>query len=194
MIPLPNKKYSIIYADPAWQYKRNGGKSAESKYDVMSTEDIKNLNVNDIAEDNSHLYLWVTNPFISEGLEVCKSWGFEYKTLLTWVKTYKDGSPVMGMGYYFRGATEHIIFGVKGKKLCNNRNTKNIFFNMQRQHSQKPNYAKDMIINCSGDLPRIELFAREETEGWDCWGNDTKKFNKRYNQKSFLNSSGLAFT
>ena len=164
MIPFPNKKYDIIYADPPWQYKRNGGKSAESKYEVMTIDAIKNLPVNNIAEDNSHLYMWVTNPFISEGLEVCKSWGFEYKTLLTWVKTYKDGSPVMGMGYYFRGATEHI------------------------------NCVKDMIINCSGDLPRIELFAREESEGWDCWGNDTKKFNKRYNQKSFLNSSELAFT
>ena len=186
MIPFPNKKYDIIYADPPWQYKRNGNKSAESKYEVMTIDDIKNLPVNNIAEDNSHLYMWVTNPFISEGLEVCKSWGFEYKTLLTWVKTYKDGSPVMGMGYYFRGATEHIIFGVKGKKLCNNKNTKNIFFNMQRQHSQKPNCAKDMIINCSGDLPRIELFAREETEGWDCWGNDTKKFNKNIFQKELI--------
>ena len=194
MIPFPNKKYNIIYADPPWQYKRNGNHSAESRYNVMSLDAIKNLPVNNIAEDNSHLYMWVTNPFISEGLEVCKSWGFEYKTLITWVKTYKDGSPIMGMGYYFRGSTEHIIFGVKGKKLCNNKNTKNIFFNMQRQHSQKPDSVKDMIVNCSGDLSRIELFAREETDGWDCWGNDTKKFNKAYNQKSFLNNSGLAFT
>jgi len=186
MIPLPDKKYSIIYADPPWQYKRNGGKSAESKYDVMSIEDIKNLPVNNISKDNSHLYLWVTNPFISEGLEVCRNWGFKYKTLLTWVKTYKDGSPIMGMGYYFRGATEHIIFGVKGKKLCNNKSTKNIIFNRQRQHSRKPDSVKDMIINCSGDLPKIELFAREESKDWDCWGNDTKKFNKNILQKELI--------
>ena len=185
MIPLPNKKYSIIYADPPWQYKRNGNHSAESQYNVMSLEDIKALKVNNLAEDNSHLYLWVTNPFIAEGLEVCKSWGFEYKTLLTWVKTYKDGSPVMGMGYYFRGATEHIIFGVKGKKLCNNRNTKNIFYSLQRQHSRKPDFVKDLIVKCSGDLSRIELFAREESKGWDSWGNDTKKFNKNCIQKEF---------
>ena len=80
MIPFPNKKYDIIYADPPWQYKRNGNHSAESRYNVMSLDAIKNLPVNNIAEDNSHLYMWVTNPFISEGLEVCKSWGFEYKT------------------------------------------------------------------------------------------------------------------
>ena len=186
MINFPNKKYNIIYADPPWQYKRNGGKSAESKYDVMSLDAIKDLPVNNISEDNSHLYMWVTNPFISEGLEVCKSWGFEYKTLLTWVKTYKDGSPIMGMGYYFRGATEHIIFGVKGKKLCNNRNTKNIFFNIQRQHSQKPSCVKEIIVKSSGDLSRIELFAREETDGWDCWGNETKKFTKDCIQKELM--------
>tara|TARA_B100001094_G_scaffold104252_1_gene100539 strand:- start:429 stop:989 length:561 start_codon:yes stop_codon:yes gene_type:complete len=178
MIPFPNKKYNIIYADPPWQYKRNGNHSAESKYNVMSLDAIKDLPVNNIAEDNSHLYMWVTNPFISEGLEVCKSWGFEYKTLLTWVKTYKDGSPIMGMGYYFRGATEHIIFGVKGKKLCQNKNTKNIFFNKQREHSRKPDFVKDMIVKCSGDFSRLELFAREESENWDSWGNDTQKFNK----------------
>ena len=186
MINFPNKKYNIIYADPPWQYKRNGGKSAESKYDVMSLDAIKDLPVNNISEDNSHLYMWVTNPFISEGLEVCKSWGFEYKTLLTWVKTYKDGSPIMGMGYYFRGATEHIIFGVKGKKLCNNRNTKNIFFNIQRQHSQKPSCVKEIIVKSSGDLSRIELFAREETDGWDYWGNETKKFTKDCIQKELM--------
>ena len=158
----------------------------------MSLDAIKDLPVNNISENNSHLYMWVTNPFISEGLEVCKSWGFEYKTLLTWVKTYKDGSPIMGMGYYFRGATEHIIFGVKGKKLCDNKNTKNIFFNIQRQHSQKPDFVKDMIVKCSGDLPRIELFAREETEGWDCWGNQTSKYTNKWQQLSMLTKDELA--
>ncbi len=190
-IPFPTKKYNIIYADPAWQYKRNGNYSAESKYNIMSLDAIKDLPVNNISENNSHLYMWVTNPFISEGLEVCKSWGFEYKTLLTWVKTYKDGSPIMGMGYYFRGATEHIIFGVKGKKLCDNKNTKNIFFNIQRQHSQKPDFVKDMIVKCSGDLPRIELFARQETEGWDCWGNETQKYNKNIIQKDLFKTNSI---
>ena len=138
----------------------------------MELQDIKNLNINKIAADQSHLYLWVTNPFLQEGLDVCKAWGFEYKTLITWVKTYKDKTPIMGMGYYFRGCTEHIIFGVKGKKLCENKNTKNIIFSEQRKHSQKPEETKDLIVNCSGDLPRIELFARNTTPGWDVWGNE----------------------
>lgn len=167
-----DKKYHIIYADPPWQYKRNGGKSAEREYKVMPLEEIKDLPINKITDDEAHLYLWITNPFIKEGLEVCESWGFEYKTMLTWVKTYKDGSPVMGMGYYFRGCTEHIIFGVKNKKLCNNKTTKNIIFSNQRKHSQKPDEVKDLIVNSSGDLPRIELFARQNTEGWDTWGDD----------------------
>tara|TARA_R110002096_G_C14060178_1_gene674281 strand:- start:11 stop:529 length:519 start_codon:yes stop_codon:yes gene_type:complete len=169
---LPNKKYNIIYADPPWKYKRDGNHSAASIYDVMDLEDIKNLDVNNITDKEAHLYLWVTNPFIQEGLDVCKSWGFNYKTILTWVKTYKNKTPIMGMGYYFRGCTEHIIFGVKGKKLCNNKSTKNIFFDEQRKHSQKPDAIKDLIVNCSGDLPRIELFARQKTPGWDVWGNE----------------------
>ena len=172
MIKFPDKKYNIIYADPPWQYKRNGNHSAESVYNVMSIEDIKKMPVEDISEDQSHLYLWVTNSFIQEGLDVCKAWGFEYKTLITWLKTYKNGTPVMGMGYYFRGCTEHIIFGVRGKKLCNNKNTKNILIEKTGKHSQKPNVFRQTIISCSGDLPRIELFARETADGWDSWGNE----------------------
>jgi len=171
--PFPDKKYNIIYADPPWKYKRDGNHSAASVYDVMELEDIKNLNVKSISEDQSHLYLWVTNPFLQEGLDVCQAWGFEYKTLITWIKTYKDGTPEMGMGYYFRSCTEHIIFGVKGKMKCLNKNTRNMFKEINpRLHSQKPAMIRDLIVECSGDLPRIELFARRKVEGWDCWGNE----------------------
>ena len=112
------KKYNIIYADPPWRYKESWGNgSNEHTYRTMSIDQIKSLPVESLAHDTAHLYLWVTNPFLSEGLEICESWGFEYKTLITWVKTYKDGSPEMGMGYYFRGCTEHIIFGIRGKML-----------------------------------------------------------------------------
>ena len=93
----------------------------------------------------------------------------------------------MGMGYYFRGCTEHIIFGVKGKMKCKNKITRNMFYAINsRNHSQKPNCVREMITKSSGDIPRIELFAREEIQGWDCWGNDTRKFNKPYIQDSFL--------
>jgi N6-adenosine-specific RNA methylase IME4 len=186
LIDFPNKKYNIIYADPPWKYKESWG-NGQVNYKTLTTEDIKNLPVKDITEDQAHLYLWVTNPFINEGLQICKSWGFEYKTLITWIKTYKDGTPEMGMGYYFRGCTEHMIFGVKGKMKINNKITRNMFYAVNsRNHSQKPSCVKDMIVNCSGDLSRIELFAREETDGWDCWGNDTKKFNKKIVQKELM--------
>ena len=178
MIPFPNKKYNIIYADPPWKYKRDGNHSAASVYDVMDLQDIKNLNVNSISDNEAHLYLWVTNPFIQEGLDVCKSWGFEYKTILTWVKTYKDGTPIMGMGYYFRGCTEHIIFGVKGKMKCTNKTTRNMFQAVNsNRHSEKPHQVREMIVNSSGDLPRIELFARHKFKGWDTWGNQVEEKN-----------------
>ena len=142
----------------------------------MSVDAIKDLPVTKIADDKAHLYLWVTNPFLKEGLEVCKAWGFNYKTLITWVKTYKDGTPEMGMGYYFRGCTEHIIFGVKGKMRCQNKTTRNMVIEVNpKKHSKKPSCFKDIIIKSSGDFPRIELFARNVglfDEGWDFWGNE----------------------
>ena len=172
---FPNKKYNIIYADPPWQYQESWG-NGQVGYITMTNEEIKKLSVSSIAEDKAHLYLWVTNPFIKEGLEVCKAWGFDYKTLITWVKTYKDGTPEMGMGYYFRGCTEHIIFGVRGKMKCQNKTTRNLVVEVNpKLHSKKPHTFKDMIVNCSGNLPRIELFARNVglfDEGWEYWGNE----------------------
>ena len=175
MIPFPKKKYNIIYADPPWQYKENWG-NGQVGYDTMSVDAIKKLPVEKIVDDKAHLYLWVTNPFLKEGLEVCKAWGFNYKTLITWVKTYNDGTPEMGMGYYFRGCTEHIIFGVKGKMRCQNKTTRNMVIEVNpKKHSKKPSCFKDIIIKSSGDFPRIELFARNVglfDEGWDFCGNE----------------------
>ena len=177
VIPFPDKKYNIIYADPPWQYNESWG-NGQVGYDTMTNNDICKLPVRDILEDQAHLYLWVTNPFIAEGLEICKEWGFDYKTLITWVKTYANGKPEMGMGYYFRGCTEHIIFGVKGKMKCLNKTTKNMFqaVNSSR-HSEKPHQVREMIVNTSGDLPRIELFARHRFKGWDAWGNQIEEKN-----------------
>jgi len=177
---FPDKKYNIIYADPPWKYKESWG-NGQVGYVTMTNEEIKNMPVKDILDEQAHLYLWVTNPFIKEGLEVCESWGFEYKTLITWVKTYQDGTPEMGMGYYFRGCTEHIIFGVKNKMKCLNKTTRNMVVEVNpKKHSKKPDCFKDMIIKSSGDIPRIELFARIEpdlfsdgTGGWDVWGNES---------------------
>lgn len=175
-------KYNIVYADPPWKYKENWGNGTnEHTYSTLTVDEIKNLKVNRITSADAHLYLWVTNPFIKEGLEICKAWGFEYKTLITWVKQYSNGNPEMGMGYYFRGATEHIIFGVKGKLKIKNKITKNVVFAINpRLHSKKPSIFREMIVKCSGDLPRIELFARSNGSkleaktylGWDLWGKE----------------------
>ena len=167
-------KYQIIYADPPWKYKTNWGNgSNEHTYKTMDFEDICMLPVAEITDREAHLYLWVTNPFIKQGLELCSRWGFEYKTLITWIKTYNDGSPEMGMGYYFRSCTEHIIFGVKGKKKILNKTTRNMFLSVNpKLHSEKPSSTRDMIVRCSGDVPRIELFARQKSAGWDYWGNE----------------------
>ena len=165
-------KYQIIYADPPWKYKENWGNgSNEHTYQTMNFEDICKLPIPEITEKEAHLYLWVTNPFMKQGLELCEKWGFEYKTLITWIKTYKNGVPEMGMGYYFRSCTEHIIFGIKGKKKVLNKTTKNMFMAVNpKRHSEKPLETRKMIVNCSGDVPRIELFARQKIDGWDCWG------------------------
>ena len=177
MIPFPNKKYNIVYVDPPWKYKESWG-NGQVGYDTMTTDDICKLPVHDILEDQAHLYLWVTNPFLAEGLEICKEWGFEYKTMITWIKTYSNGKPEMGMGYYFRGCTEHIIFGVKGKMKCINKTTRNMFQAVNsRRHSEKPHQVREMIVNSSGDLPRIELFARHKFKGWDTWGNQVEEKN-----------------
>ena len=169
-----DKKYNIIYADPPWKYKESWGNgSNEHTYKTMDFEDIKNLPINNLCEKQCHLYLWVTNPFIKQGIELCEKWGFEYKTLITWLKTYKDGSPEMGMGYYFRGCTEHLIFGIKGKMKCQNKVTRNFFQAVNpKKHSQKPSVMREIIVSASGDLPRIELFARQTAEGWDSWGDE----------------------
>ena len=121
------KKYNIIYADPPWKYKENWGNGAvKHHYDTLDFEALKNMKIKDISDKNCHLYLWVTNPFLKEGLELLKEWGFEYKQTITWIKTYKNGSPIMGLGYYFRVCTEHCLFAVKGKLPRLDKSMKNV--------------------------------------------------------------------
>jgi N6-adenosine-specific RNA methylase IME4 len=139
MTYFPNKKYDIIYADPPWN-ETGGGKirrGADKHYPLMKTTDIIALPVQDISKDNAHLYLWVTNSYLREGIEVMKSWGFKYKTMITWVKDR------FGLGQYFRGQTKHCLFGVKGmipyKTLDGKRQQGTIVFHALRiEHSAKP--------------------------------------------------------
>ncbi len=173
------KKYKTIYADPPWQFQNRTGKVAPehkrlSRYSTMTLEEIKALPVADIADEKSHLYLWVPNALLPEGLEVMKSWGFEYKTNLIWEKVRKDGQPDgRGVGFYFRNVTEVLLFGIKGCKnrtLQPGRSQVNLLRTIKREHSRKPDEFVSLIEACSSE-PRLELFARGNRKGWDMWGN-----------------------
>lgn len=173
-------KYNIIYADPPWQYscwskKTENGRTAESYYNTMKFKDICNLPIKNISEDNSVLCLWVTYPFLDKGIELIKKWNFEYKTcLFTWVKMNKiKQTPFVGMGYYTRANAEICLLGVKKNKLkVQSRKVQQVILSKIEEHSKKPNEARVRIEELFGDVKRIELFARQEKDGWDCWGNE----------------------
>lgn len=174
-----DKKYSTIYADPPWRFQNRSGKVAPehkrlNRYDTMSLEDIKKLPVSEIAAEKSHLYLWVPNALLPDGLAVMEAWGFEYKSNLIWEKVRKDGEPDgRGVGFYFRNVTEILLFGVKGNKnrtLDPARSQVNLIRTMKREHSRKPDEMVDLIERCSPG-PYLEMFARGDREGWDMWGN-----------------------
>ena len=174
-----DKKYSTIYADPPWRFQNRSGKVAPehkrlNRYETMSLEDIKKLPVSEIAAEKSHLYLWVPNALLPDGLAVMEAWGFEYKSNLIWEKVRKDGEPDgRGVGFYFRNVTEILLFGVKGNKnrtLNPARSQVNLIRTMKREHSRKPDEMVDLIERCSPG-PYLEMFARGDREGWDMWGN-----------------------
>ena len=166
------KKYKTIYADPPWQFQNRTGKVAPehkrlNRYPTMKLEDIIRLPIGDVADEKSHLYLWVPNALLPEGLQVMEAWGFEYKTNLIWEKTRKDGEPDgRGVGFYFRNVTEILLFGIKGEK---NR-TVNLIRAMKKEHSRKPEEFIRLIEQCS-NAPYLEVFARGDRESWDMWGN-----------------------
>ena len=174
-----NKKYSTIYADPPWRFQNRSGKVAPehkrlNRYETMSLKDIKKLPVSEIAAEKSHLYLWVPNALLPEGLAVMEAWGFQYKSNLIWEKVRKDGQPDgRGVGFYFRNVTEIVLFGIRGEKnrtLDPARSQVNLIRTMKREHSRKPDEMVDLIERCSPG-PFLEMFARGDREGWDMWGN-----------------------
>jgi len=174
------KKYQIIYADPAWSYndkKCNG--NASDHYQTINIKDICNLPIGGmqgIADDNCVLFMWATYPMLKEALLVIDSWGFKYKTIaFQWVKlNKKNGKPFFGLGRWTRGNTECCLLAVKGKP---SRVSNSVFQLVQTPiegHSKKPDIIREKIIELMGDLPRVELFARQKTEGWDVWGNEVE--------------------
>lgn len=171
------KKYQIIYADPPWVYKdksKSHGGGAESHYVCTSTEELGKLQIP--AEKNSVLFMWCTYPQLEEGLKLISFWGFKYKTVaFTWVKINKDGSVYMGMGRHTRANAEICLLATKGKGVSRaNASVYNTQLHPRSRHSEKPKAFREDIIRLYGNLPRIELFARQKTEGWDVWGNEVK--------------------
>lgn len=173
------KKYKIIYADPPWSYRDKaaaGKRGAAFKYPVMTLEDLKKLPVGGVADENSILFMWVTMPKLDECFEVIKAWGFDYKTVgFTWVKTNKK-SPghFMGMGNWTRANAELCLIATKGSPKRINAGVHSVVVSPLEGHSKKPDQVRDRIVVLIGDLPRIELFARDKTEGWDVWGNEVE--------------------
>jgi len=174
------KRYQIIYADPPWNFRvwskniGKGGRCPDKHYKTMDLEDIKKFNIP--ADDTCSLFMWVTYPMLQEGLELLKAWGFVYRTTaFTWAKLNPSGVGYsMGLGYWTRANPEICILGTKGKPKRINAGVRNLVVSPRRKHSQKPDEIKEMIVKLMGDIPRIELFARQKTEGWDVWGNEVE--------------------
>ena len=170
-----DKKYQIIYADPPWEYRNMGNiqATANAHYQTMKQADIENLPVSALADTNSILFLWATFPKIQEALNCMKAWGFEYKTVgFTWVKTNKRGGHFFGVGWYTKSNAEVCLIGVKGKPPKVSNRVSSIVESVREEHSKKPDIIREKIVEFSGDIPRIELFARQCEDGWDCWGNE----------------------
>ena len=183
-IPLPNKKYNIIYADPAWEYRESGSKKnsrgmAKQHYSTMKTEDICRLDVQKISTDSTVLLMWVTFPRLEQGLQVISEWGFIYKTAaFVWVKKNKKAKDTnfWGMGAYTRANAEVCLLAIskntKAKQIVKSHAIHQIIEQPIERHSKKPNEVRTNIVKLFGDVPRIELFARQKVEGWDAWGNE----------------------
>ena len=172
-------KYATILADPPWRFSNRTGKMAPehrrlSRYGTLTLEEIAALPVAEAAEARAHLYLWVPNALILEGLDVMRRWGFTYKTNLVWHKVRKDGGPDgRGVGFYFRNVTELVLFGVRGsmRTLAPGRRQVNFLKTQKREHSRKPDEFYEIIERCSPG-PYLEMFARTARPGWSSWGNE----------------------
>ena len=177
---VAGRRFRTILADPPWQFQNKTGKVAPehkrlSRYSTLDLAAIKALPVAAAADDTAHLYLWVPNALLPEGLAVLAAWGFNYKSNIVWQKIRKDGGPDgRGVGFYFRNVTEILLFGVRGKNartLAPGRRQVNTIATRKREHSRKPDEQYPLIESCSPG-PYLEMFARGERPGWSVWGNE----------------------
>lgn len=179
--------YGTILADPPWQFMNRTGKMAPehhrlARYTTLKLEEILAIPVAEVAAPESHLYLWVPNALLAEGMAVLKEWGFTYKTNLIWYKVRQDGGPDgRGVGFYFRNVTEMVLFGVKGRfrTLPPGRRQVNIMTSRKREHSRKPDELYKIIEQCSPG-PYLELFARGRRPGWSQWGNEAEEYEPKW--------------
>jgi N6-adenosine-specific RNA methylase IME4 len=178
------RRFATVLADPPWRFQNKTGKVAPehkrlARYPTLTLAEIEDLPVEDVVEETAHLYLWVPNALLPEGLQVMQSWGFQYKTNLIWYKVRQDGGPDRrGVGFYFRNVTEMLLFGVRGKHartLAPGRSQENIILSRKREHSRKPDEQYPIIEACSPG-PFLELFARGARQGWFTWGNQSKDY------------------
>lgn len=182
-------KFKTVLADPPWQFQNRTGKMAPehrrlSRYPTMTLRDICDLPVEAVVADTAHLYLWVPNALLPEGLKVMENWGFSYKSNIIWYKIRKDGGPDRrGVGFYFRNVTEVLLFGVRGKNARTmqlGRTQENILSTQKREHSRKPDEQYPLIEGCSPG-PRLEMFARGPRLGWTVWGNQAEDYVPTWN-------------
>lgn len=173
------RSFGTILADPPWQFQNRTGKVAPehrrlARYGTLTLDAIRALPVADLSAPTAHLYLWVPNALLPEGLSVMAAWGFTYKSNIVWHKIRKDGgSDGRGVGFYFRNVTELLLFGTRGRNartLAPGRSQVNLLASRKREHSRKPDEIYPIIEACSPG-PRLELFARGARAGWTVWGD-----------------------
>jgi N6-adenosine-specific RNA methylase IME4 len=181
---IGSNKFSTILVDPPWQFENRTGKMAPEhkrlkRYSTLSLGDIQNIPLDKVINSTAHLYLWVPNALLPEGIKLLEGWGFKYKTNIIWYKVRKDGGPDgRGVGFYFRNVTEILLFGIKGihaRTLAPGRTQTNIIVSRKREHSRKPDEQYKIIEECSPG-PYLELFARGKRNNWTCWGNQTENY------------------
>ncbi len=174
------KTYDVIYADPPWAYrtwsKKGQGRSAEHHYPTMTLEDIAALDVLALANSNCVLFLWATFPQLEDAFRVLKAWGFTYKTVaFVWVKQNRKTPPLFfGLGHWTRANAEVCLLATRGHPRRMSAKVHQVIVSPIRRHSQKPDEARERIVELIGDVRRVELFARERADGWDAWGNEVE--------------------
>lgn len=188
-------KYNVVYIDPPWSFGskqyQDGGRdlvNINEIYNTMSIQEIKDMGVDQIVADDSVCFMWVTDSHLKEGIEIMEHWGFKYKTIgFVWVKKYASGETCVNVAPYTLKSTEICILGTKGSvlKLKKSNKVRQLVEAERREHSRKPDEIRERIVELYGDVPKIEIFARTQYDGWDAYGNEVEKFSSNKDKGIF---------